>query len=91
MMKDEIYKFLQGVPLFSMLPENELAFVAAEIKETKYPKTTVLAVQRFRDAPNWTASTLLKTARWSCFMKPTVSGKLKGYWKKVKPSGGCLF
>jgi CBS domain-containing protein len=44
-MEDKIYKFLAGLPLFSMLPEKEVAFVAGEITEIKYPKTTVLSVQ----------------------------------------------
>ena len=44
-MENTIYKFLSGLPLFSMLPEKEVAFVAGEITEIKYPKTTVLSVQ----------------------------------------------
>jgi len=44
-MDDKIYKFLSGLPLFSMLPEKEVAFISEEITEIKYPKSTVLSVQ----------------------------------------------
>jgi CBS domain-containing protein len=44
-MEDKIYKFLSGLPLFSMLPEKEVTSIAEEITEIKYPKSTVLSVQ----------------------------------------------
>ncbi|MCP4631108.1 MAG: cyclic nucleotide-binding domain-containing protein [bacterium] len=44
-MKDKISKFLAGFPLFSKLPKKEVSFVAGEIEEKKYPKSTILAVQ----------------------------------------------
>ena len=44
-MEDEISKFLSGLPLFSKLSKKEVSYVAGEIEEKKYPKSTILAVQ----------------------------------------------
>ena len=44
-MENEIHGFLSGIPLFANLPEKELALVAGEIEEKKFPRRTILAVQ----------------------------------------------
>ena len=44
-MEDQVYKFLSGMPLFSGLTPEEVSFIADEITEKKYPKTTILSVQ----------------------------------------------
>ncbi len=44
-MENEIHGFLSGIPLFANLPEKEVALVAGEIEEKKFPRRTILAVQ----------------------------------------------
>ncbi len=44
-MEEKVFKFLSGLALFSKLSKKEVSFVAGEIEEKKYPKSTILAVQ----------------------------------------------
>jgi CBS domain-containing protein len=84
-MEDKIYKFLAGLPLFSMLPQKEVAFVAEEITEIKYPKTTVLSVQ---GRTKLDCVYIIKNGKMELFYETNGEREIKGILEKGDTFGG---
>jgi CBS domain-containing protein len=84
-MQDKINKFLSGLPLFSMLPKKEVAFVADEITEIKYPKTTVLSVQ---GRTKLDCVYIIKEGTMELFYETNGEKEIKGILHKGETFGG---
>ena len=84
-MENQIYKFLMTVPLFSMLPGKEVAFVAGEIAEIKYPKTTVLSVQ---GRTKLDCVYIIRDGKMELFYETDGEKEIKGILEKGETFGG---
>jgi CBS domain-containing protein len=84
-MENQIYKFLLTLPLFSMLPKKEVAFVAGEITKTNYPKTTVLSVQ---GRTKLDCVYIIKEGTMELFYETNGEKEIKGILQKGETFGG---
>ena len=84
-MEEKVFKFLSGLPLFSKLSKKEVSFVAGEIEEKKYPKSTILAVQ---GRTKMDCVYIIKSGSMELFYETAGQKSIKGFLEPGESFGG---